>query len=344
MIDDLLKGVHKMTKRLASGVKVEYHYSWRSGPRIKSKPGTQEYFREHLRNLDGRNAAPTPVVRDTGPKKDIAWLIDGFQESPDFKKLKPPTQRDYKAHMKAISDRFGRVQVSTFEKTGVRARIGDWHHETAAQTGDRHADYRLAVLRRVLSWGVQREVMDRNPATGIDNLHKVSRAEKIWTGEQLEAFSASAPEHMVRALWFAVLTGQRQKDLLAAQWKQVRNGAISFTQSKTGALARVELTDERLQKILECPGEPDEFILLGERGKPWKTGFASNFKKHALGAGITDRTFHDLRGTFITDQYIRGSSFRKISEASGHSEKSVEGIIRKHYLANNLTLRSEHSV
>jgi hypothetical protein len=43
----VLKGVHKVKDRLATGELNTYYYAWRGGPQIKGKPGTPEFVREY---------------------------------------------------------------------------------------------------------------------------------------------------------------------------------------------------------------------------------------------------------------------------------------------------------
>jgi integrase len=50
-------------------------------------------------------------------------------------------------------------------------------------------------------------------------------------------------------------------------------------------------------------------------------------------ANIVGVTFHDLRGTFITERAREGSSVEDISRISGHSIGEVRSILEKHYLA-----------
>jgi integrase len=57
-------------------------------------------------------------------------------------------------------------------------------------------------------------------------------------------------------------------------------------------------------------------------------------------AGITGKTFHDLRGTFVTLAHRNGSSIKEIAEITGHSEKDAEKIIKKHYLVSSAAVES----
>lgn len=84
-------------------------------------------------------------------------------------------------------------------------------------------------------------------------------------------------------------------------------------------------------------------ILTTAQGKLWGTGFKSSWRKAVAAVGIKGKTFHDLRGTFITLAYRNGASIKQIAEVSGHSEKDAETIIRKHYLVSSAVMEKIES-
>lgn len=133
------------------------------------------------------------------------------------------------------------------------------------------------------------------------------------------------------ALW----TGQRQGDLLKLTWSAYDDSSVTLRQSKTGAHVRMKVAAE-LKMALDGVKRSDAVtILTNNQGKPWATGFKSSWRKAVEKAGIKGKTFHDLRGTFVTLAYRNGASIKEISEVSGHSEKDAESIIRKHYLVSS---------
>lgn len=42
-----IKGIHTVKRKLANGSTRTYYYAWRGGPRMKSKPHTEAFAREH---------------------------------------------------------------------------------------------------------------------------------------------------------------------------------------------------------------------------------------------------------------------------------------------------------
>jgi hypothetical protein len=75
-----LKGLNRVSKRLADGRTVTYWYAWKGGPRLSGKPGTPE-FQASYNNAVASRAAPQQGV--------LLSLLRDFQNSQDFLGLAP---------------------------------------------------------------------------------------------------------------------------------------------------------------------------------------------------------------------------------------------------------------
>jgi len=51
--------------------------------------------------------------------------------------------------------------------------------------------------------------------------------------------------------------------------------------------------------------------------------------------GIDGVTFHDLRGTFITERKREGSTAEQIAGVTGHSISEINTVLERHYLADD---------
>ncbi|MGI0523138.1 hypothetical protein [Rhizobium giardinii] len=128
---------------------------------------------------------------------------------------------------------------SITSQRGMKAMIRKWHHTFAANP--RTADQMLFSLSRVFTFGIDEEMIEKNPCTGIDRLYTGSRKESVWTPEMIALFRAKAKPHMLLAFEMAIHTGQRQGDLLALTWKQYDGTHLSFQQGKTKKRVRVKV-------------------------------------------------------------------------------------------------------
>jgi integrase len=326
-------GVHTVKKRLASGAIKEYRYAWRGGPRMKSEPDTREFALELMRLTRDRN-----TVKEKG-YRNVRWLIAQYRQSPVFLKLKTVTREDYERHLLEIDADFHDLPLDAVSDTGMRAEFVAFRDRFAKTP--RRADLILSVLRRLFTFALDKEWIKRNPLERVESLSSGTRRDEIWTDAEIGAFKAEAPEYMTRALLLALWTGQRQGDLLRLTWKAYDGTHISLVQSKTRRRVRVKVSSElrsaltAAKAINDAQKVPAATILTNGAGQPWKTGFKGMWRKTA---GANGKTFHDLRGTFCTLAYRNGASFKEIAEASGHSEKEAERIIRTHYLAGDTVI------
>lgn len=321
-----LIGVHRVRKLLADGSIRVYHYAWRGGPRIEAEPGTREFMAEYTRLTMAKPKQEASL--------NMAALIHLYRRSAAFQNLSAKTREDYERHLTLIHDEYFDLPLAAVEQRGARAMFVDWRDERADTP--RSADLTFAVLRRLLSYAADRELILRNPILNVAPLSSGSRADIIWTDEQIAKMKAKASEPIRRALILALWTGQRQSDLLKLTWKAYDGTHLKLRQKKRGAFIRVKVSRE-LKEVLDAAPRGDAVqILTNSRGQPWtQDGFKSSWAREREAAGISGVTFHDLRGTFITLAYRNGATIREIAEVSGHSEKDAEAIIRKHYLAGD---------
>lgn len=321
-----LVGVHRVRKHLADGTVQHYYYAWRGGPRITAKPDTQAFVSEYLKLTRNREDSPF--------EGKLSEIVRDYMRSPAFQTLKPSTKEGYEIAIRAIEGEFYDMPARKISAAGTRALFLQWRDEIA-ETHPRKADLFMSVLQRILAFAYDREMISRHPLEKIEKVSSGTRRDVIWSDADIAAFKISAPEPLIRALMLALWTGQRQGDLLKLTWSSYDGSSITLRQSKTGAHVRMKVAAE-LKRVLDNVKRSDSVtILTNNQGNPWATGFKSSWRKAVEKAGIKGKTFHDLRGTFVTLAYRNGASIKEIAEVSGHSEKDAEGIIRKHYLVSS---------
>lgn len=327
----MLKGLHTSKKKLADGSVRRYYYAWKGGPAIKAEIGTPAFAEEFYEHHRKRKLPDASLVSS---------LITHYKAT-EFPKLSEASKRDYLRYIKIIEDRFGTMPIEAVEERGSRAVFMDWRQEMAKNP--RKADLAWSVLQRIFSVALDQERITRNPCEGGGRLAETgTRREIIWTREQQEKFKATAPSHLVDAFMLAIWTGQRQGDLLSLTWSSYDGTHIRLEQSKGKRKVTVKVA--KLLKVIldrkraELAGKDISAltILTTERGTAWTSdGFRTSWGKAVKKAGVKGVTFHDLRGTFVTEARRAGSSIEDIAEASGHSISDVRSILEEHYLADD---------
>ena len=181
-----LKGIHSAHAILADGTRITYWYAWRGGPRLSGKPGTPDFIASYNEAMAQRS--PTPQGR-------LQILIDGYQQSGEFRTLRERT-------------RVGLHQTNKDHRTGIRrlpdqgagrARDARRVHGLARQAGDQIArgrpTMRGRVLARILSWAKNRGKITVNPCERGGRLYDGTRVDFVWTLDDEAAFleRAGAP-------------------------------------------------------------------------------------------------------------------------------------------------------
>ena len=321
-----LKGIHAVRMRLATG-DVTYYYAWRGGPRLQGEPGAPEFLLSYQAAHAGRRK-PNPALFHS--------IIVGYRDSADFARLGDRTKVGYRAKLRQIETKFGDMPLDALEDRRVTRVFLDWRDSMAS--APRQADYAWTILMRVISWARDGGLTSYRPPDRVERLHHSDRSEKIWEPDQIAAFMMVASKPLQHALVLALETGQRQADVLALPWSGYDGSWIRLRQAKskrhnkTPRLVSIPVT-RTLRALLDQLPRTSPVILLNGRGRPWgANAFRKQWSFAARKAGITDLTFHDLRGTAVTRLAEAGCTAQEIAAITGHSLRDAGAIIDR-YLA-----------
>ena len=194
------------------------------GPCFEAQPGTPEFIASYNEAV-ARKAVP--------PKGTLLSVLRAYQESSEFRERAQRTRSDYAAKIKLIETAFGDFPLIALTDKRTRGVFKAWRERLAASSR-RQADYAWVVLARVLSFGLDNELVAANPCARGGRLYRGSRAENIWTASDEAAFLERAPSHLHLPLLLALWTGQRQGDLLRLTWTAYDGKHIRLRQSKGG--------------------------------------------------------------------------------------------------------------
>lgn len=327
----MLKGIATATKTLASGERRTYYYAWRGGPKLEGQPGSAAFVASY-------NAA---IASRKSPREDrLGSLVEAFRSSSEYTSLGERSRRSYNVYLKMIETKFGSMPIAALAEPRVKDVFMTWRDKMAATP--RKADYAWSTLARVLSVAKKRGKITINPCEGAGRLYESDRADKVWSEVQIAALLSVAPRHMVLPILLALWTGQRQGDLLSLPWSAYDGKYIRLRQGKTGVRVTVPV-GETLRKALDAEPRRGPQILMTSRKvpTPWtESGFRASWRKLLAKAGLSeaDRNFHDFRGTAITRLSIAGATVQEIQPITGHSLKTIQGMLDAHYLGQDMRL------
>ena len=110
---------------------------------------------------------------------------------------------------------------------------------------------------------------------------------------------------------------------------------LKLTQSKTGRPVVISVAAPLKVLLDEAKVRTNALMICtNSLGEPWtSSGFRASWRK--LKAKPEGLTFHDLRGTCVTQLALSGASVPEIAGVTGHSLKDVEAMLDKHYLSRD---------
>jgi hypothetical protein len=180
-----LKGINKSTKRLACGTLRTYWYAWRGGPQLVGEPGSAEFIASYNAAVASKKTTSSAVLLS---------VLQGYQASAEFGNLRERTQRDYREKLKAIEAKFADFPLSAMSDRRTRGIFMEWR-DTVAQRSRRQADYAWSIFQAVLSWALDRGMVDKNPCARGGRLYRGTRVDKIWTADDEAMFLKYAPRN-----------------------------------------------------------------------------------------------------------------------------------------------------
>lgn len=228
------------------------------------------------------------------------------------------TQKDYAYHVRTLRHWFGHRLADELKARDFREFMA------ISGRGKIQRNRQLAVLSCAFSEAVGRwYMMERNPCRDVKR-HPSKPRTRYVTNEEFESFRASAPWRIRLAMDLALLTGQRQGDVLRLRWAQVNRdaGLIFVQQAKTGKRLAIRITPA-VQEVLEhCAalGVPGETVIRKRKGGAYSSeGFRAVWQrlmKAWVKRGNQRFTFHDLRAKSASDSETIDAAYQRLGHTS----------------------------
>lgn len=218
------------------------------------------------------------------------------------------------------------------------------------------------ALSSVLETAVEWKVLTANPAKGIKLPKTKKRPPTIYTPEDinnLDKALAKEPIQMQAMIYTALITGCREAELAALEWKHIDfiENEITFEQTaimvvgegvkikpgtKNGETGKVDIPTW-LSALLESykpsslPGTGEwtghHFLFADQTGKPFRPdSYYQRWKRLTERHGLPSIRFHDLRHTSATLLLNSGLDIKVIQERLRHKSFNTTADIYSHVL------------
>lgn len=230
------------------------------------------------------------------------------------------TQRDYLRHIQILRRQFGEFDLDSIEPRD----IGEFLN---VRKGKISKNRQVAVLSAVYSKCVGRWYYCKvNPCSHVERNPTKPRTRYITDDEYLAIYQ-KAPMRVQVAMDLALLTGQRQADILGLKWEHVSREGIFFQQGKTGKKLLVEPSTYLGYVVARAKREINgsEFVIETREGKRYTSeGFRAKWqrvRRLAIKSGLMKlgHTFHDIRAKSVSDS----QSLEEAMARAGHTTMAM---------------------
>jgi integrase len=203
--------------------------------------------------------------------------------------------------------------------------------EVIAERAPISANRVVALLSKLFTFALDREIIDTSPAVKITRPGTEQKRDRVLTDEEIRTFwtTTEALDAPMRAFYrLRLLTAQRGLEVSTMRWEDLDLGAawwtIPATVAKNKLSHRVPLAPTVVDLLKALPRtKHTKYVLDGARGKRQQAEAAATF-------GIPDFKGHDLRRTAASLMAGSGTPRLVISKILNHVETGVTAVYDRH--------------
>jgi integrase len=339
-----IAGVHRVKKKLSSGVVRNYHYAFRGGPKFWSdESGFDETDPRYVASYQAALTGTCPVVyTDT---KTTSHHIERYRNSAEYNRLKPRTQKDYEKYLQSFDAEFGVDPIKMFEEEAAVGQIREWR--SIWSNSPKQYDYAGSVVTTFLTWCVEADkAIAVHHHKGQKKHYRSNRAQTIWLPAEIEMLLNEArPEEVPIVVAFSE-GGLAPQDVGLLSRKHVqetpKGRRLFFRRQKTDNPVSLPVT-EALGRLIDALPQDQELLVTSLTGEPLKALRASQIirdiklrhnekvEQGLLPVRIRDELRpYDMRGTAATALLRAGCSLNEIAVTMGWGLRHASNVIERY--------------
>ncbi|MEO0591905.1 MAG: tyrosine-type recombinase/integrase, partial [Pseudomonadota bacterium] len=295
--------------------------------RVRSPEGTEAWVAEYKAILEDMQANERPRPKNPYVAvHSLAWLINQYFISPQFKEAKPATQAQRRSILLRISKEGGHRDCRTLTKEAVQAG----RDKRSATPGA--ANNMLKAMKAMYNWAMDAGHVTHNPVEGVKRLKMGESSWKPWTLEQREQFKLAHPYGTTaRTAYHLAFDGGLRRSDVVRIGRQNRDAThLRIEQQKTGKTIALMVTPDLAEALDTAPGDGLLYIQTAF-GKPFSVkGFGAAVRRWVKAAGLPpELTLHGLRKADGVRMAEAGATENEIAAKLGHSDTRSASIYTK---------------
>lgn len=197
------------------------------------------------------------------------------------------------------------------------------------------ANRALAHLKHLMSWCVDRGIIDASPIVGLKQSTKEKPRERVLADEELRTLWAAADAEgypFGDCIKLLILCGQRRAEVAEMRWSELdfERGlwTLPSTRAKNGRQHTVPVTDAMLASLRKVPRFLGSDFVFTTGGKSPISGFGRLKRRidKAMPEGTPPWIIHDLRRTMSTNLAMLGVPQPVTEALLNHKTGVVSGV------------------
>jgi integrase len=278
--------------------------------------------------------------RDPAAEKAAGRKAETFEElAGDYleryaKKRKRSWRKDELMLARDLLPRFATMKAAAVTRRDVNQLLDSIVDRGAPIQANRT----FGILRRIYSWGIERDIVAVNPCQGIRAPGEEKARDRVLTEDELRAvWNALAPEQAQIAAMFKlrILTAQRGGEVATIRLRDLDlHGAwwtIPSQFSKNGIAHRVPLAPQAVEIVkeaLRAAGDDECLFPNPTSDRPVRSIWRA-VERIRKRSGVDFRP-HDLRRTAASLMTGMGISRLTVSKILNHVESSITAVYDRH--------------
>lgn len=299
---------------------------------LTGTPWGEKFMRAYAAALDGVKAQSENIGAERTRPGSFNALAVSYYRSPEFRSLKASTQAVRRGIIERFRNEHGDKPVRLIERAHIKAIIG------AKASTPEAANNLLKVLRLLLAFAVDLDMIPHNPAIGIKKYKSKGEGFHTWGEDEILQFEA---RHLIGskarlALALLLYTAQRRGDVVRMGYQHLKGNQIAVRQEKTDTPLLIPIHPELAAALAAVPKGNMTFLLTGQGAPFTAAGFGNWFRDRCNEAGLPQCSAHGLRKAAATRLANAGCSIDQIKAMTGH--KSLSEVARYTAAADQVRL------
>ena len=177
----------------------------------------------------------------------------------------------------------------------------------------------INILSNFFNYCILRDIVDKNPATGIKKLNTLSRIKTLSDSDIGKLINGATNKLTKDLISFLIYTGCRKGEALNLKWDDVdlKNGVIAIKATKTRYDRHIPISAP-LEAVLTGIERNQDCPYVFNRNGVKLTDFKRSFHTACRNAGLKDLHIHDLRHVFASALTMNDVSLYKTGILLGH--------------------------